>query len=60
MANRPCPQCGHQAPRYLPASSAGATVLYYMCDACGCVFHLNKIQPADTPTIVRDGQTTKV
>jgi uncharacterized Zn finger protein len=44
---RPCPTCGHDAPRLLEESSRDARVNYYRCPHCGTVW--NKPKHAEAP-----------
>lgn len=45
MPVRPCPACGHPAPRFIPSVSQDAHVNYYRCDGCAHVFTVRKDQP---------------
>ena len=55
MPTRPCPQCHHTSPRYLPHSSAQSIVLYYRCDPCSVVFTVEKANPqAPYHAVTRD------
>jgi endogenous inhibitor of DNA gyrase (YacG/DUF329 family) len=49
MPTRPCPECQHTAPRYLPASSDGSVMNYYRCPECGHVFMVPKDKPDGPP-----------
>ena len=42
MPNRPCPNCGKAAGRFLPETSKDARVDYYRCDLCGTVWTLDR------------------
>jgi predicted RNA-binding Zn-ribbon protein involved in translation (DUF1610 family) len=45
MPNRPCPNCGKAAGRFLVETSKDARVDYYRCDSCGAVWTLDRIDP---------------
>lgn len=57
MPAQACPNCAHQAPRWLQPISKFAAVDYFRCDACGHVWSVAKegarevrhVTPLDPP-----------
>jgi hypothetical protein len=43
MPTTPCPACARQTPRHLDAASRSSVMSYYICQNCGHIWTVNKL-----------------
>lgn len=58
MPNLPCPACGRITPRHLHHTSAYALVNSYVCEGCGHIWTIDKLDRARVTHVTPLPKTT--